>query len=144
MKNILYAMIAMLLLGISLVSANGIDCGTNPSAVTGTVYDQSHATVPEAHVTVQCNGEEATADTNSEGDYYVCFNAAECTYGDALYAEATKADVGSGYNDTETMCAENVCFIPIGLVDITIPEFGLIAGAVALVGALGIFLYRRK
>jgi LPXTG-motif cell wall-anchored protein len=25
-----------------------------------------------------------------------------------------------------------------------VPEFGVIAGAIALVGALGIFLYRRK
>jgi len=29
-------------------------------------------------------------------------------------------------------------------IDGTIPEFGVLAGAVALVGALGIFLYRRK
>jgi parallel beta-helix repeat protein len=41
---------------------------------------------------------------------------------------------------------DNVDYFPLALTDNDdeVPEFGVVAGAVALIGALGIFLYRRK
>ncbi|MGV8172321.1 MAG: carboxypeptidase-like regulatory domain-containing protein [Candidatus Woesearchaeota archaeon] len=112
------------------------------SAVSGTVTDGNGNVVPDADVDVTCNGVTESAVTNALGDYYVEFDAGVCYFDDPVSATATKDEV-TGSNDG-VMCNAEECFIPIGIVDITIPEFGLIAGAVALVGALGIFMYRRK
>jgi hypothetical protein len=145
MKNILYAMIAVLLLGVGLVSATVNPCDPdNPAYVTGTVYDQADNTVAGASVTVDCSTQTGETVTDLNGNYMICFDADVCTYNTPLYAEASKDGVGSGENNDETMCDEEECFVPIGIVDITIPEFGVIAGAFALVGALGIFMFRRK
>ena len=112
------------------------------SSVTGTVYDQDNNVVVGADVDVTCNDVTESAVTNALGDYYVEFDEGVCYFEDPVSATATKGEA-SGSEDG-VMCDAEECFIPIAIVDITIPEFGLIAGAVALVGALGIFIYRRK
>jgi hypothetical protein len=144
MKNILFAMMAMLLLSVGMVSAVYQDpCNPlNPAIVTGTVYDQSNAVVPNANVMVTCDTQTGYATTDANGAYYMCFDADVCGYNDELYAEAS-TETASGSNTGE-MCDEKECFMPIGIVNITIPEFGVIAGGIALIGALGIFMYRRK
>ena len=127
------------------MSASVMPCAqADPAVVTGTVTDSEGNTVEGADVTVDCNGYTGYATTNVNGDYFVCFDAADRGFNDELYAEATKAGLGTGHNDTETMCGETECFIPIGIVDVSIPEFGVIAAGIAVVGALGIFLHRRK
>ncbi|MGV8172322.1 MAG: hypothetical protein ACP5OA_06545 [Candidatus Woesearchaeota archaeon] len=137
MKNIIFAMMAMLLVGVGLVSATGLI-----SSVAGTVYDQDNNVVVGADVDVTCNGVIESAVTNALGDYYVEFDAGVCYFDDPVSATATKNEVTGSADGV--MCNAEDCFIPIAIVDITIPEFGVIAGAVALVGALGIFMYRRK
>jgi hypothetical protein len=79
-----------------------------------------------------------TVYTNSVGKYYASFGSTECDVGDTAVAHTEGADDESG-----TVTGQ-VCRIGTLKLDLQIPEFGVIAGAVALVGALGIFIYRRK
>lgn len=58
-----------------------------------------------------------------------------------LTIESTNLPLGGG---TPTTNPAGIVFVGSASCDNEVPEFGVIAGAVALVGALGIFLYRRK
>ena len=113
-----------------------------PGAVTGTVYDQAHNNVSGATVTVICNNVTESTTSNIDGDYYVTFAPGICYFNDPVTVNAVKGSA-SGSNEGN-MCSGEDCEIPVALVDVTVPEFGVIAGAVALIGALGIFVYKRK
>ena len=131
---------AMMILGfVASVSAT-----VGPiSAVGGTVYQADKVTtVSGAAVDVTCNGVTESTSTNLVGDYYVTFAPGVCYYNDPVSVNAVK-DGAKGSNDG-VMCSAGKCIIPITVIDVTIPEFGVMAGAVALIGALGIFVYRRK
>ncbi|MGV8086887.1 MAG: hypothetical protein ACP5N1_04610, partial [Candidatus Woesearchaeota archaeon] len=106
------------------------------------VYDQDANTVSGASVDVTCNDITESTVSNVDGDYYVSFASGVCYFGDEVSVNAVK-DEASGSNEG-FMCQEEECDIPITVIDVTIPEFGIIAGAFALVAGLGIIAYRRK
>ncbi|MEM4710894.1 MAG: hypothetical protein QXL18_03040 [Candidatus Woesearchaeota archaeon] len=142
MKNILITILGLVLLA-GFVSAY-------PTVVTGTVYDSSSNPVVGASVTVVCehSGVNSTQYTTSVvGGTYIAqfFNypTVECDYGDQVWVTATYNDLtGSA---TGNACSEETnCPIPVALVDVTIPEFGVIAAGLALIGAIAIFAIRRK
>jgi len=112
------------------------------SIVTGTVTYGNGSIVPGADVDVTCNNVTGTATTDLFGNYDVAFSSTDCKFGDPVSVTASKSPA-SGSN-TGNMCAAGECEFPIGLVDVQIPEFGLIAASLAVVGALGIFMFKRK
>ena len=114
-----------------------------PSAVAGTVYYNGTA-VEGATVEVTCNNVSASATTNLFGDYDVEFTSDNCKFGDSVTVVAHK-DSLNGQN-TGSMCDSQTCEIPIGLVDVDVqvPEFGVIGGALVLLAGIGIVFYRRK
>jgi hypothetical protein len=127
----------MFLLTIGFVSALN-------TQVLGTVYDASHNPVIGADVSVNCNDVLKTTTTALDGTYLVSYSKVVCGFNAPVHVVATKDDQ-TGENDGLTCASVDDCEgIPVALVDVTIPEFGVIAGAVALIGALGIFMYRRK
>lgn len=113
-----------------------------PGAVAGTIYDGSHNNVSGATVTVTCNGVNESTTSNVDGDYYVTFAPGVCYFNDDVFVNAVKGSA-TGSNEGN-MCSGEDCEIPVALIDVTVPEFSVMAGAVALIGALGIFVYRRK
>ena len=144
MKKTIFAIMALMILGL-VVSVSAI----TPATVTGYVYGADHTTPVEgATVTATCNGHAATAvSSDADGSYYVIFDSAVCGFNAPVTVTAVKDGqngVGNGFTCALSENKDTDCEIPVALVDVSIPEFGVIAGAVALVGALGIFLYRRN
>jgi hypothetical protein len=136
-KTIILTMVFALLV-VGMVSAAG------PALVTGTVTDGSSVPVSGATVSITCMSESATTSTDVSGNYIAQLNNPSCIAGSIAYVTATK-DGQTGHN-SGAVCAigEEGCDINVAFVDVQIPEFGLIAASVAVVGALGIFIYRRK
>jgi len=127
----------MFLLTIGFVSALN-------TQVLGTVYDASKAPIVGANVDVTCNSVVKTTTTASDGTYLVTYPKAVCGFNVPVHVVASIGDQ-TGENDGLTCANAELCQgIPVALANVTIPEFGVIACGVALVGALGIFLYRRK
>lgn len=140
-KTIALTMVFALLV-VGMVSA--VSLGT--SWVTGTVTDGSSNPVFNATVSITCVNESTTEFTDTLGNYIASLNDPTCIPGSTAFVTATKNGVGTGHN-SGVVCTAGVngdCDINVAFVDVQIPEFGVIAGAVALVGALGIFIYRRK
>jgi hypothetical protein len=147
MKKIIFAIMALMVLGlVSNVSA------ITPAAVTGTIYDFDNVTIISgATVTVDCDDNIETTTSDTDGTYYVIFDSLDCTFDAPVTVTATSVE-GSG-STTSSMCTEAVyvegskvsgCDIPVGYVDVTIPEFTVIGGAIVLLAGLGIVAYRRK
>jgi len=113
--------------------------------VTGKVTDSGNNPVIGTPVNVTCVNEKGNDVTDSSGTYMILLNDPSCAPGSTAYATAT----AYGVSNHGLVCngpGSNIkCDgIDLALVNIQVPEFGVIAGAVALVGALGIFIYRRK
>jgi hypothetical protein len=130
------------LLVVGMVAA--VPIGT--TYVTGQVTDNSNNPVSNVTLSIICNSEITTAITDGSGDYLVGLNDPTCGPGATAYVTATAYDVTNsgkvcnGPNKDDPQCEG----INLALVNLQIPEFGVIAGAVALIGALGIFAFRRK
>lgn len=117
-----------------------------PALVTGYVTYQNGTGVDAASVEITCehNGINTTLSTSTyeDGSYYQEFEDTECSYNDMVWVNAEKSG-NSGSNDGQT-CERTDCFIPVALIDVTVPEFGIVAAGVAMIGALGIFVLKRK
>lgn len=139
MNKMIYALMAFFVVG--MVSVSAFIC-EGPSAVTGQVFDNAANPVVGATVTVDCNGNILTDTSGENGTYYVVYSCAECNYLDNVNVQASKDDM-SGSADGQ-MCDAQQCYFPLGIVDVKIPEFGVVAGLVAMIGAIGIVAYKRK
>jgi hypothetical protein len=114
------------------------------SVVTGHVYDAGNSPVNGATVDVTCNSNVEHTTSNNLGLYIVSFTDDLCPYDTAVHVVATK-DTQTGSNDGYTCESADICDgIPVALVNVTIPEFGVIAGVAALIGALAVFVFKRK
>jgi len=115
------------------------------TVVTGTVYDGDGNEVVGADVSVDCNGNMKYDTSDSDGLYSVAYDLVDCAGGDYVEVAAEKDSVGSGSASGYVCDAdEEECPFNVALIDVTIPEFGVLAGAVALIGALGIIAYKRQ
>jgi len=141
MKKIIFAIMALMVIGL-VASVSAV---ITPAEVTGTIFQHDGVTpVDSATVTATCGATTpASVLSLSDGTYDVQFNSADCPFGASVSVTAVKgSETGTA---TGTTCASvDDCPIPVALVDVSIPEFGIMAGAVALIGALGIFVYKRK
>jgi hypothetical protein len=111
--------------------------------ILGTIYDQEGNEVAGASVDIECNEMSDTVESDSDGIYSVLYDADDCDAGDTVYVNAQKSGIGSGSNSGE-VCGTDVCPFNVALIDVTIPEFTVIAAGIALIGALGIVLYKRQ
>jgi LPXTG-motif cell wall-anchored protein len=77
-----------------------------------------------------------------DGKYYAFIPQLNCAVGDNVLVQAVKDDA-TGQNNGSVGYDEQ-CRINTALINVQIPEFGVIAGGLALLGALGVVIYRRK
>lgn len=101
------------------LKVNGDNIVTDPDWISVATYDISSSLRPGSN-TIFINAVNGNPETNPAGIVY----RVDITYDS--YSCGGRVTLNSEVLDSE------------------VPEFGVIAGAVALVGALGIFLYRRK
>jgi len=142
MNKLLTLTMVFALLIVGMVSATAI--GT--TYVTGTVTDGSNAPVANAAVSVTCMSESANTTTDLGGNYLLLVNNPTCVSGSTAYVTATKDGVGAGSNSGVVCTAgvEGDCDINVAFVDVQIPEFGVIGGALVLLAGIGIIAYKRK
>jgi hypothetical protein len=140
MKKLLVAaatLAAAVMLPMAAMAAEG-----GNTIVDGTVTN-SGSPVNGANVTVTCNGHTQTATTNSLGAYLVVFSAADCPVAATANVSAAKSGAGSGSNSGPVGPTDSAA-INVGIVNVAIPEFGIVAGLLALLGAAGAFVVTRR
>jgi hypothetical protein len=112
--------------------------------VTGVIYNNPTFTntVSGANVTVNCNGHIKNTLSLNDGSYEVLYSNSLCNVNDSLSVSAVKGDLygsktGEVHSITQTW---NFAVVNVPLV----PEFGLIAGSLTILSAVGIFFFVRK
>lgn len=94
-----------------------------------------------ANVTAVCKSFSKDAHTNKQGDYAIEFTVDECPDGETATVVASKDGMGgSGSGEIDGVTST----LNIAIVNIAVPEFGVIAGMVGAVGAVGAFLVIRR
>jgi len=160
--NLLFLM-TFLVLSISLISACTTNCPKEVTEVKGIVYQNNNLSdvVFKANVEVTCNHaymcggkikyKEYNESTKShkDGSYSVRFSPYECDQNDSVVVTAQKNElVGTEdgkitiltYNGNTKCLNKNVGIVNVPLV----PEFGVFAGALTLLSAVGIFFFVRR
>jgi len=111
--------------------------------VSGKVIDANNDSVIDADVAVACthDGIPTTKNvlTDGTGTYYAFFGSTECNTGDSVAAHTEGAEDQDGIVSFNKDCRINTLDV-----NLQIPEFGVIAGAIALLAGIGIVAYRRK
>lgn len=144
MNKLLIALLAVFVLAVGYASAY-------PALVSGVVYDSDGVTpIDGASVTVTCehDGINTTGYTVSgvNGEYlYQFLNTPdlECDFGDAVFVNAEFEGM-FGSNTGNACDSESQCPIPVAVVDVTIPEFGLLGAMIVMLAGVGIVAYKRK
>jgi hypothetical protein len=136
-----------ILLGIlALVVFSASVSATSLTVVSGTITDNSNVNVADAAVTVTCThgGVDTVKNVVSgvDGKYYAFIPQLNCAVDDNVLVQAVKDDATGQNNGVVSYNSQ--CKINTALIDVQIPEFGVIAGGLALLGALGVVIYRRK
>ncbi len=110
--------------------------------VSGTVYSQSGTPVNGGTTSVNCGGIVKTAAINADGSYAVSFTQEECSAGDTASATANTSE-GSGSNSApveNTSVNGPIVDLDVAVIDITVPEFGVIGGALTGLASVGGYL----
>jgi hypothetical protein len=158
----LFTLSFLMVLSVSMASAatcgygDHSGCKVTETIVEGRIYfADSNQSAGGAQVTVICNhgGTEykrSTVSLNSNalrGTYAVIFPQTQCIAGDEVSVSAVK-DGSTGQEDGTVRHWITLTFldVDVGIIDVPlVPEFGLYAGALTLMGAAGVFfLVRRK
>ena len=126
---------------VSIVSAKTL--------VAGKIYNEDYSKViGGAEVTVTCDPSSVITTnpviiSEADGTYAVEFyeNPMECTDGDMVTVYAEKDEMSG----TETGEVKDLGLtVDLAIINVTIPEFGLIIGALTLLCAVGIFAFVRR
>ena len=143
-KTMILAVLAFLILNISVLSAMPVDKNTcSDIYVGGTVYSQGidSPVVGNVDVVVHCEGNTENTLADDNGEYITYFNSGECGIGDNIYS-----CVKNTCSDKIVIqdCDLNTLYI-MGVDIFNVPEFGVIAAGVAMIGGLcGYFFLRKK
>jgi len=146
MKKILFAIIALFAFAFAATAVHAVESCDPSAIVTGNVYLSDGVTpVDQASVVVLCgnasNEMEATTDALGEYDVEYC-DAALCSNHDMVTVTATKDDM-TGSNTGHVCSDHGQCPFNVAIVDVTIPEFGLVGAMIVLLAGIGIVAYRR-
>lgn len=135
---------------VALLAIVFIGFASATTLIAGKIYDgpnfETASGVPGAIVAVTCNGTQQNVTSLSDGTYSTPFDTAKCGLGSALEAYAQKGGVTSAIETATIHDYSNIQLdFFLGVINIAlIPEFGVIAGALTLVSAVGIFFLVRK
>jgi hypothetical protein len=109
--------------------------------ITGVVTNGGHP-VSGAKVVVVCNSNSRKDTTDATGTYLVQFPAAQCPAGTHVTVVATKGKKG-GTNGATIHPTSNK--LNVNIVNVDLPEFGLIAGiGASLIGGGAFLVIRRR
>jgi len=137
----------LLILFIALILLSTSTLAATATSISGTVVDGNTQGVMDATVTINCehNGINTTqvTQTDDTGTYFAFYPAIQCNVDDKVYVFAEKDEQSN--SGQGTVAYDQTCQINTAFVNVTIPEFGIIAGSVALIGLVaGVAIMRRK
>jgi hypothetical protein len=142
--------ITLVILGLMVIAMLGAVSATgSKTAIAGKIYNADFTGIVEgATVEVTCNGNLAPSVLSKvDGTYSVEYAGEVCNEGDTLSVHAFKTGVGENtvtgniYDDYPIQELD----LNLGVVNVPlVPEFGLIAGLVTVLGAVGVFFFVRK
>lgn len=137
-KKILTILVAV----VASVGFASTSVGATPatSVVTGVITDNSVA-VSGASVSVLCNGNTETDTTNAQGAYLVMYPSADCVFGSTVKVTATKG----GHSGVATGTVQGITTkLNLAIVNVSIPEYGLIGAGLAGGLGIGLLAYSRR
>jgi len=125
-------------LGLATASASATPAQTD---ITGVITESSVA-VAGASVTVLCDGHTLMDTTDAHGSYLAVFPIADCAFGSTVKVTATKG----GHSGVASGTVQGITTkLNLSIVNVSIPEYGLIGAIVAGgVGAGGLMFARRR
>ena len=138
MKKLLLALVVAVLTTASASAA----MPNNPpqTDVTG-VITKDHVAVNAATVKVVCNGHEIMDTTDAYGSYVASFAGADCPFGSTVKVTAQKG----GYSGVASNTVQGITTkLNLAIVNVSIPEFGLIGAVVAGGAGLGLVAFVRR
>jgi hypothetical protein len=139
-KKIILGLLAIVIASTGAISGS-VSAAPAKTDVTGVVTDENQTPVPGAMVTVTCNGHIETDTTDAAGSYLVVFTKAQCDFGNTVKVVAKKAGksgVASGTVEGKTTK------LNLAIVNVQIPEFGLIGAMLAGGAGIGLIAYSRR
>jgi hypothetical protein len=140
MRKILTTVISGIALAI-LIPASSFAMSSKTD-INGTVYNNGVG-VSGAHVTVVCDNNAKTDTTDSTGAYLVQFNAAKCPVGATVYVTAKDGHKGGDSSDKVPQGENDK--LNVVLINVSLPEFGALAGiGAALLGGGAFLVIRRR
>jgi hypothetical protein len=136
-----------LILGLFIAAFVSVGVGTASAApvpaqtdVTG-VITKNQIAVVGATVTVMCNGNTLTDTSNAQGSYLAVFTTIQCPFGSTVKVTAQKggnSGVASGTIQGITTK------LNLAIVNVAIPEYGLIGALTAGGTGFGIIAFTRR
>lgn len=109
--------------------------------ITGVITESGNP-VANAVVTVKCMGfTEVDGMTDAHGSYLVIFTIAECPFGSTVKVAAKKGTMSGAASGTVQGITTK---LNVGVVNVSIPEFGMMGGIVAGGAGLGSIAFMRR
>lgn len=140
MKKLLLGLFVAVFASVG-ISAGASATGTIPqTSVTG-VVTKDHVAVANADVTVLCNGHTLMDTTDAQGSYLVNFPSADCPFGHTVKVTATKGEYSGVKTGTVTGVTTK---LNLAIVNVEIPEYGVIGAFAAGGMGLGLIAYTRR
>jgi uncharacterized membrane protein YfcA len=138
-KKIAMAALAVAVVSVSTVGAI-VHAAPGHTDVTG-VVTENFVAVAGASVTVLCNGNTETDTTDASGSYLVSYLTAQCPFGSTVKVTAMKNGKSGTSSGTVTGITTK---LNLAIVNVSIPEYGLIGTLFAGGAGLGLIGYMRR
>jgi len=139
MKQKIVALLAIVVASAGLVSAS-VNAAPPATNVTG-VITESQVAVAGATVTVLCRGNTQTDTTDANGSYLVTYASGDCPFGSTVKVTAQK----DGKSGVASGTVQGITTkLNLAIVNVSIPEYGLIAGILAGTAGIGLIMYSRR
>jgi len=124
-----------------MLSASAAAAGVpGETEITG-VVTENHIAAPNATVIVECNGNLRTDTTDAMGSYLATYPTAQCPFGSTVRVTATK----NGHSGTRTGTVQGITTkLNLAIVNVEVPEYGLIGTLAAGGAGVGLIAYRRR
>lgn len=141
-NNFMSKAMSVFVLGMMLILVGFASAGEGDTVITGIVYDASDNFVVGANVTINCNGNILSVDSESNGQYVISYNNNECPLLSSFSAIAEKDGM---YGSSSGTISHELTNFDLGIADITIvPEFGFFIGMLTMISAVSVFFVVRK
>lgn len=139
MKKTVLGLLVAVFATVGITSAS-VSAAPPQTSVTG-VVTESQMAVAGATVSVLCNGHTETDTTNATGAYLVNFPSADCPFGTTVKVTAQKGDKSGVASGTVQGVTTK---LNLAIVNVEIPEYGLIGALIAGGMGLGFIAYTRR